>query len=93
MKEEGMKREERGNFPEKNFRRHGIGGQRFFRKNFFGIRKYEILCDLSCASRRLGLGGAPLPTCKNGKFAANKAIQAHEIGQTVQMYTPKIWNA
>ena len=31
-----------------------------FGKNFFG--NFKILCDLSCASRRLGLGGSPTPT-------------------------------
>ena len=45
----------------------------FSEKNFF--RNFKILCGLSCASRRLGLGGgAPLCSPKNGKFAANKAI-------------------
>ena len=46
-------------FSEKNFKRHEAGGKRFFRKKIFGIRKYKIVSDLSCASRRLGLGGVP----------------------------------
>ena len=40
---ESMKWEERGDFPE---------------KKFLGIKKYKILCDLSCASRRWPLGVA-----------------------------------
>ena len=67
----------------------GLEARDFFRKNFFGIRKYKILRDLSCASRRLGLGGAPLYYPKNGKFAANKALQTCETGETVQMYARK----
>ena len=39
----------------------GMGSEArdFSEKIFFGFRKYKILRDLSCASRRLGLGGAP----------------------------------
>ena len=79
-----MKMEERGDFPEKKFKRHGIGGKRFFRKNFF--RNFKILCDLSCASRRLGLGVVPPHPTQNGKFAANKAIQTAQTAQTVEVY-------
>lgn len=52
----------------------GLEARDFSEKIFFGIRKYKILCDLSCAARRLGLGGSPTPTPQNGKFATNKAI-------------------
>ena len=64
----------------------GSEARDFSEKIFFG--NFKILRDLSCASRRLGLGGAPLYSPKTGKFAANKAIQAHETVQTVQMYAP-----
>lgn len=43
-----------------------------FGKNFFG--NFKILCGLSCASRRLGLGGGPLYSPKNGKIGQNRAI-------------------
>ena len=59
-----------------------------FGKNFFG--NFKILRDLSCASRRLGLGGgSPLYSPKLGKFATNKAIQTAQTVQTVQMYARK----
>ena len=64
----------------------GLEARDFSEKIFFG--NFKILCDLSCASRRLPLGGSPTPTPKNGKFAANKAIQARQTVQTVQMYAP-----
>ena len=35
----------------------GLEARDFSEKIFFGFRKYKILRDLSCASRRLGLGG------------------------------------
>lgn len=40
----------------------GLEARDFSEKIFFGIRKYKILCGLSCASRRLGLGGVPYYT-------------------------------
>lgn len=39
----------------------GLEARDFFRKKIFGNKKYKILRDLSCASRRLGLGGGGSP--------------------------------
>ena len=66
---ESMKWEERGNFPEKKIS-EGMGSEArdFSEKIFFGFRKYKILRDLSCASRRLPLGGTPPPTPLKRKF-------------------------
>ena len=47
----------KGNF---GMKREGIE-KGFSQKKNFGNKKYKILCDLSCASRRLGLGVVPLP--------------------------------
>ena len=82
-------------------RRHEEGGERefsrkkisegmgkeardFSEKIFFG--NFKILRDLSCASRRLPLGGTPPPPPQKRKFATNKAIQTAQTVQTVQIY-------
>ena len=64
--------EEEGNFQKKNSEGMGLEARDFSEKFFFG--NFKILCDLSCASRRLGLGGSPTPTPTNGKIGQNKAI-------------------
>ena len=58
MKERALRRD----FPRKKIWEDiGLEARDFSEKIFFGIRKYKIVSDLSCASRRLPLGGSPTP--------------------------------
>lgn len=86
----GMKREERGNFPEKKISK-GMGKEArdFSEKIFF--RNFKILRDLSCASRPTPQGPPPPPY--NGVFAMFEAIWRPGTVQKVQMYTAKNWIA
>ena len=88
MKEEGMKREERGNFPEKKFSEGmGLEARDFSEKIFLGSENTKF-CATLVAPRAARPGGVPLPTRKTANLPQNKATQACETVQKVQVYTP-----